>query len=271
MAKVEIITRAFNRLEYTVQCVRAVDKLAGMDNYRHIVIDQESTDGTGAWLHSLEREGYYKIKPICNRENTGDAGGMADGLAVVEDDCKYIMQLDNDCEPITDDFLKSLVQIMDNYFNIGAIMLKRYGVSRVLQPDSIITINGHSMGILPENKNYTCATIMRWDLVNQSDILFTGDKIAWVQTVTRWMRKQGIDVYKCLDIRVMHIDTTGGQVKKYPSYFQAKTTKGSNFTEVNYNENGYATCPHEMTLGRDRDGNKIYFCHKCKINTNKLG
>lgn len=232
--KVEIITRAFNRLEYTVLCVRAVNSLAGMDDYRQIVIDQGSTDGTGAWLRSLMIENYYKVMPIFNRENSGDAGGMADGLAVVGDDCEYIMQLDNDCEPMSKDFLWQLVSIMDSHADIGAIMLKREGVGRVLIPETELLVDGHVMGILPYNKHYTCATIMRRKLVIESGFIFSGDRIMWVQHVTSWMRKQGIKVYKCMDIRVMHIDTTAGQVKKYGSYFKSKTTSGSNFTAVNY-------------------------------------
>jgi len=234
MAKVAIITRAFNRLEYTVLCVRGVDSMAGYSDYRHIVVDQGSTDGTGAWLRSLENEGYYKIRPIYNKENTGDAGGIADGLAAISDDCQYVMQLDNDCEPITRSFLWMLVDIMDAHRNIGAVMLKREGVSRVLVPESEMLVNGHRMGILPKNKALTCATIMRRDLVNDCGILFDGAKIAWVQTVTNWMRRKGKDCYKCMDIKVNHIDTTGGQVAKYANYFGAKTTKGSNYTEVKY-------------------------------------
>ena len=70
MARVNIIMRAFNRLEYTSLTIREIDRLAGYDDYKIIVIDQASTDGTGQWLKSLVKEGYYKIKPIYLAENT---------------------------------------------------------------------------------------------------------------------------------------------------------------------------------------------------------
>lgn len=62
MARVNIIIRAFNRLEYTVLTIREINRLAGYDDYKMIVVDQASTDGTGQWLKSLVNEGYLKHK-----------------------------------------------------------------------------------------------------------------------------------------------------------------------------------------------------------------
>jgi glycosyltransferase involved in cell wall biosynthesis len=232
--RVAIITRALNRLEYTALCVRGINSLAGFGDYEHIVIDQASTDGTGAWLRSLEVEGYYKIRPIYNAQNSGDAGGMADGLAAVSNSCEYVMQFDNDCEPLTPDFLKNLVKIMDADGQIGAIMLKREGVFNVLVPETEIQISGLRMGVLPKNKALTCCTIMRRQLVLDSGILFSGAQIRWVQSVTRWMIQARYACYKCMDIRVNHIDGSALQDVKYKKYCSGKTVKGSNYTEANY-------------------------------------
>jgi glycosyltransferase involved in cell wall biosynthesis len=46
MARVCIIMRCFNRLEYSVLTLREIDRLAGYDDYKIIVIDNASTDGT---------------------------------------------------------------------------------------------------------------------------------------------------------------------------------------------------------------------------------
>lgn len=46
MAKTTIIIRAFNRLEYTVLCTRNVQLLAKDVDYEHIIIEQNSSDGT---------------------------------------------------------------------------------------------------------------------------------------------------------------------------------------------------------------------------------
>lgn len=39
MAKVNIIIRALNRLEYTSLTIREIDRLAGYDDYKIIVVD----------------------------------------------------------------------------------------------------------------------------------------------------------------------------------------------------------------------------------------
>ena len=41
MARVNFIIRACNRLEYTSLTIREIDRLAGYDNYKMIVVDQK--------------------------------------------------------------------------------------------------------------------------------------------------------------------------------------------------------------------------------------
>ena len=72
MAKVEIITRCYNRLEYTVMCVRSINHKTEYKDYSHILIDQNSTDGTKEWIKSLKEEGFYKIKYKLNKKNSGE-------------------------------------------------------------------------------------------------------------------------------------------------------------------------------------------------------
>lgn len=233
MAKVEIITRAFNRLEYTVLCVRSIAMYAGMDDYKHIVINQNSTDGTKQWLDSLVKEGHYKLNVIHNETNTGDAGGMKQGIGKTSEDCKYIMQFDNDCMVLTDNFLVNLVKIMDSDDSIGAVMMKRTKVNYVLEPKNVRKICGLNVGDL---ERATCCTIMRKEVLNDLGIWFTGQKISWGHTVTRVMTEKGMKILKCLDTKVEHVDGADLQVKKYHLYFDGK--KGnefrSNFTRVAY-------------------------------------
>src|SRR5690606_5199124 len=146
MAKVNIIIRAFNRLEYTALTIREIDRLAGYDDYKMIVIDQASTDGTGQWLKSLEHEGYYKIKPIYLDYNAGDFGGTKIGYENLDEDCVYTMQWDNDCPPITECFLRDIVKIMDSFPKIGQLMLKRNGVGSVIPITNIIEFEGVKFG-----------------------------------------------------------------------------------------------------------------------------
>lgn len=231
MIKVEIITRAINRLEYTVKCITSIDKNAGYDNFKHIIINQNSTDGTTQWLKSLLKEGYYKLKVKHNEKNTGDAGGMKNGWDMLDDDTKYVMQWDNDCEALSPDFLKELVSLMENDEKIGCIMLKRENVHTIIQPKNIKNIQGHKLGQVPIA---TCCMILRRSLVEEINEWRNGETIGWGHSITKKMQQKGYKVLKCLDIRVDHIDGAGGQKKKYPSYYNNIVKRGTNFTKVNY-------------------------------------
>ena len=85
MSKVAIITRAYNRLEYTIQCIRNSHLMAEGHDYEHIIIEQNSTDGTKEWLRSMTKESFYPLKVKYNKINSGDAGGMRDGFDMISD------------------------------------------------------------------------------------------------------------------------------------------------------------------------------------------
>ena len=233
MPKTEIITRALNRLEYTVMCIRGVHKLSGTKDYKHIVINQGSTDGTKQWLDSLLKEKYYQLEVKHNEENSGDAGGMKQGWEMLSDDCKYVMQFDNDCEPVTSRFLFNLTMVMDNSPKIGALMMKRLNVNRVLTPKNVVNLYGLNIG---EIETATCCTIFRRKVVEDIGIWFNQEKIGWGQTISKEMKKRNYKICKCLDIKVNHIDGSEGQARKYPLYYSNKTTKQSNYTKINYGD-----------------------------------
>jgi len=108
--KVSIITRAFDRLEYTIKCINGVFYNAGYDNYEHIIVNQGSKDGTKEWLDWIKKmpnNWYNKIKPIHLKRNVGDFGGMKVGFEYADGD--LIMQLDNDIYMETKDWLSKMV------------------------------------------------------------------------------------------------------------------------------------------------------------------
>ena len=77
--KVAIITRAFNRLELTIRCINGVRMWAGYDNYEHVIVTQNSTDGTKEWLAWMQKNSpkYMKhVRVINNEGNSGDWKGF---------------------------------------------------------------------------------------------------------------------------------------------------------------------------------------------------
>lgn len=225
MAKVSIIIRCLNRLEYTIKTISSIDKMAGMDDYEMIVIDQGSTDGTVEWLKSLDKEGYYKLRYQLNSVNSGDAGGMKEGYNLSSDDCKYIMQFDNDCEAITENFLKNIVDVMDDDDNVGCIMLKREGVRIQIRPNNVRMINNQQYGDI---RSAVCCSIIRKDILDNSNLWYDKEKIGWLKDITS-KNNNKYKILKSLDNKVFHIDTTKGQSKKYPSYIKNKVRTGTNY------------------------------------------
>lgn len=235
MSKVSIITRCYNRLEYTSMCIRSIKHMTDYEDYNHIVIDQGSTDGTQQFLKSLVKEGFYNLKIQLNEENSGDAGGMLDGYKLTDDDCKYIFQFDNDCEVITENYMESLVKVMDENPKIGIIMMKRNGVGRSINPVNVRDIGGVHLGDIPKA---TCCMIIRKELLDQLNIWYTGQKIGWGFSISNAIKRMGYLVLKSTNIQVNHIDggnVKHGQSKKYSNYF--KTDIGvSNFRIIDYNK-----------------------------------
>jgi glycosyltransferase involved in cell wall biosynthesis len=240
MARVNIIMRAFNRLEYTSLTIREIDRLAGYDDYKIIIIDNASTDGTGQWLKSLVKEGYYKIKPIYLTENIGDFGGTKIGYENLDEDCEYTMQFDNDYPPITPYFLRDMVKIMDAFPKIGQLMLKRNGVINVLPITNLVEYDGIKFG---DVHIITCVNMHRRKAVEEINFWVVDESVFWDFTINAKMRERGYELKKIENIRTVHIDMFPEyklmlQEKKYPIYFKnrPKDKTKINFNTTNYNE-----------------------------------
>jgi len=237
MARVNLIMRCFNRLEYSVLTLREIDRLTGYDDYKIIMIDQASTDGTSQWIKSLMKEGYYKIKPIFLTKNVGDFGGMKVGYENLDDDCEYMMQWDNDCPPITPFFLRDMVKIMDNFPKIGQLMLKRLGVGGVLPIINIIEYEGIKFGDVP---NITCVNMQRRKVIDEINFWVVDESLYWDFILNGKMQEHGYELKKIENIKVMHIDIfpefkLNLQTKKYPNYFKNQPKDKINYKTVDYN------------------------------------
>lgn len=243
MAKVNIIIRAFNRLEYTVLTIREIDRLAGYNDYKMIVIDQASTDGTGQWLKSLQKEGYYKIKPIYLDHNAGDFGGTKVGYENLDEDCVYTMQWDNDCPPVTPNFLATMVDIMDNFPEIGQLMLKRDGVYNSLE---ILNKQDYKGIIFGDARVVTCVNMHRRKVVEEIGYWVVDESQYWDFTLNTLMVGRGYKLKKIENVRVRHIDVFPSpdptldlnlQIKKYSVYTSNRQDRKNkvNFNTTNYN------------------------------------
>lgn len=154
---ISIITRCFNRLEYTIQCVNNVRNMGG--DYEHILIDNASTDGTNEWFRWIHDNcsWYHKMRYFRLDNNVGDWTGMLIGLKHAKGD--YIVQLDNDIIVHHKTWLQDMVTILEKT-EYKSVMLKRKGALWVLgehkkgNPLTKGTIEG--LEIIPVERSVAC-------------------------------------------------------------------------------------------------------------------
>jgi len=125
-----VVTRAYNRLEYTIQCVDSQAQQKTRVPHIHLIIDQASDDGTEQWFHWIYRmdKSYWRnIGYVRLARNIGDFGGLALGLSIINDKYKRIMQLDNDIKLISPDTIENLNYALDLLPGDSIVMCRRLG------------------------------------------------------------------------------------------------------------------------------------------------
>lgn len=131
---ISIITRCRNRLEYTTQVMDAVRNNTKCD-YEHIIIDNDSSDGTLQWFKWMfDNTTWFDRVTYCRMDrNCGDWGGMLAGFRVAKGD--YVVQLDNDIIPCGG-WLMDMRMVLERT-RYKVVMLKRDNVAWKLNPLSI--------------------------------------------------------------------------------------------------------------------------------------
>jgi GT2 family glycosyltransferase len=102
--RVCVIILAWNGLAYTQRCLETLRRLTRFPNYRVVVVDNNSTDGTPAWLAQQE-----DLTILRNEENVGFVRGNNQALRLLAPDEDAIL-LNNDTEIIQADWIERLQQ-----------------------------------------------------------------------------------------------------------------------------------------------------------------
>lgn len=110
MKKILVVTITCNRLETTKKYLGELKKKAGYE-FKHIVVDNGSTDGTVEWL----KEQGYNV--VINEFNDGIVKAWIKGVKIArmqgfEPD--FVVKFDNDCEIATDGILARMVEFYEN-------------------------------------------------------------------------------------------------------------------------------------------------------------
>lgn len=115
--QISIVVLCYNQLDYTKMCVDSILRNTAYPHYEIVMVDNNSTDGTAAWMDELAAA-HDNVKIVLNKTNRGFAGGNNDGIAVSGGE--YIVLLNNDTI-VTRGWLTGLVKQFAGNEKIGIV------------------------------------------------------------------------------------------------------------------------------------------------------
>jgi len=228
--KVAIYTLTRDRLEYTKHSFKTLKEKSWYD-YDHFIIDNGSTDGTQQWLKLHESE--FK-KVILLPENVGISKGSNMALDIIFETDKYdlIVKMDNDCEVVSDNIIGQLCQIFEDSFsksfgNQFVLSPRVEGISKQPKRDGGTQLAGRTIG-------FTSIVGGLFHVV--PSIVYSKYRYpehlpkAWGQDdhFCHWAKKNGCKVGYVEGLVVNHFETTDGQAKRFPEYFERKFKEEKN-------------------------------------------
>jgi len=237
--KLSIVIRTLNRLEYTVRTLLSIDRNCGMNKnfYEIIVVDMGSTDGTVEWMKSIEKDGFYPIRPIFMEKNIGDGRGLQEGIE--RSVGTYIAQIDNDVELVTHGYFHKLICIYEQLEKFGLKVCAvggshrqgieknsapmRFGKKRYPQGFDIFSITFDSPNRKKDLKIFYSAWTTAAFIFRKEFTSHPFGKNMCNEWCGHWFDK-GYDNFLCEDVKFWHIDSgaTGAHVQKqydkFPDY-----------------------------------------------------
>ncbi|MBA3573272.1 MAG: glycosyltransferase, partial [Pyrinomonadaceae bacterium] len=112
--RASIIIPVFNKIDYTLRCIRSLMQEVDLDESEIIVVDNASTDETAHVLDHLKSF----VRTISHRENLGFVHACNAGATVARG--QYLVFLNNDTV-VEPGWLKHLVETVDADSSIGAV------------------------------------------------------------------------------------------------------------------------------------------------------
>lgn len=221
--KVAVYTLTRERLDYTKHCFSVLRELAG-HAFDHYVVDNGSQDDTVEWLVSEYQAQQPGVVVIPNETNVGISIASNQALDEIGDGYDLIFKIDNDCEVLYDGIIRRIVQIYENMPSLrGEYMLSPKVEGIVNQPsrarytmvdDCKLGVTGIVGGLFH---------VMRAQIYQQYRYDPNLPKARGQdEGVCGWFRKNGGTCAYIEDLTVAHYETTEGQAKRYPEYFERK-------------------------------------------------
>ena len=215
--KIAVYTLTRERKAYTEHCFNMLWQNAGMP-FDHFIVDNGSTDGTAEWLTA--NSSHFKTLTLLP-ENVGISKASNLALNHIGNGSDLIVKLDNDCEIITPGLFREMVRVYEFAGRSLLLSPRVEGINR--QPKRVygIDIGGYAIG-----RTGIVGGLCHWlpaQVYQRYRYPETLPK-AWGQDddLCDWCYKQGIEMGYVESLVVNHYETTGGQARRFPAYFERK-------------------------------------------------
>lgn len=214
---IAVLTLTRDRLEYTQHCFQMLRKYAGTE-FDHYVLDQGSTDGTPAWLTDEFDTGALS-SIVLEPNNVGICRGLNMLLdhAFTLDDYDVVIKFDNDCELVQPDTIRDVARLTADG---GCLLSPRIlglrqppAVMRELRIGDETILDIHQIGGIFTAAPGWIYNEFRFD---ESQMLYDDVQLC------HWWRSQGGTCGYVNRLEAWHYETTDGQQKRYPDYWERK-------------------------------------------------
>ncbi len=184
-----IVIVSWNTVSFIADCLRSIPAAAGGLNYRIIVVDNASADGSPV---RIARE-FPEVRLIRNPENVGYARGNNQGIREPESHASRHILLLNSDTLLNPGSLSPLVHFLDEHPDAGAVGPRLIQIDGTPQPYAF----GRDPTLSYLLARLLCRTLFRRPMHNWATD--TVQKIDWVSGACLMVRRQSIDEVGLLD------------------------------------------------------------------------
>lgn len=222
--KIAVYTLTRDRADYTERMVQSLNQFSGY-SYDHYIVDNGSTDGTVNWIknHSESFEQIF-FNPV--NYGIGIASNQAlDMIKLSGVEYDLIVKMDNDCEIVTPNLFALMVEIFEVCGNM-LLSPKVTGITNQPKREYDLFIKTNYKRKYKIGRTGIVGGICHWmraEIYQQYryPMLLSRAK-GQDDDFCDWAYKQSIPIGYVEDLLVNHMDSTAGQVEKYPEYFHRK-------------------------------------------------
>jgi len=221
--KIAIYTLTMDRLDYTKHCFESLRNKAGY-LYDHFVVDNGSQDGTVEWLK--ENSKMFK-KIIFNQKNLGIGKSSNQALNEIYTlNYDLIIKMDNDCEVLTSGILSEIVKLYDFKWHNQPFLPKLVLSPKVKGINKAISVHDQAWlgNYLISFTTMIGGLFMISTPVILKDFRYREDliRMGLDSQICHFVNQNGGRCGYIEQLEVNHYETTDGQAKRYPGYFQRK-------------------------------------------------